>query len=705
MNFTEFRASKAFKGTFDEVVSLSRDLEKSMGSGFNAAEFGKIAKKDSTVSARLRNALESFIADAAGRGLPANMAKAEFLNNFASELAANSRSGTTQMQAFMKELNGVVTPGEAKTTLAAAPRAERVAQPTGVIDGLIRNPEKLAKVGGPSVTTALRDYEAVLEGMVKRINRDGVKDLSQQERVALRAVGAAFEKDSKEAGRGITAAQARENLLDALDFKKGTKTRQEMSELLGKPAAEPKAKAPAAVRQEPALEPEPVPQKARAVTSEAPHIRSEEVTDAAKLESARNKLSSLFIDLTSSLGKENVAGFFQMFKRNSPHMANAPVGPVANPQTSGDVVKKMIEFFATDEGKALPAKLGKLSPQATLDALRDGFRVDNASLQGMAEKLSQGKPLSFSERIARSPKSTVAAIALTAYSSLAGYDFFVKDTLGGMPLVQNLPPTVLMEWSDKATVGKSGEVLPGMDDYKPQVDWEILKATNNTSYRNLLIAGALSTMDPKLQQETRNMLSADILKDLPKPLASGSKDKEGFDPAQMNENQRIAGTAFIQRLTSGLKIVATEQQQNIAILESQAASVEAQKRAATAQAGLNNPEAIGQRMTFGQPESAAPAYDEYQVDGESFNNRVKGVTANNPGLYDDLAKAFKDATKMDVKPEEELTATNKLTKGEAALFAEQARDILAKRKVDTEKAEQIVQLLIEPSISSPALSR
>lgn len=437
----------------------------------------------------------------------------------------------------------------------------------------------------------------------------------------------------------------------------------------------------------------------------SPHVGSNEAADAAKLESARNKLSSLFIDLTSSLGKENVAGFFQMFKRNSPHMANAPMGPVANPQTSGDIVKKMIEFFATDEGKALPAKLGKLSPQATLDALRDGFRVDNASLQGMAEKLSQGKPLSFSERIARSPKSTVAAIALTAYSSLAGYDFFVKDTLGGMPLVQNLPPTVLMEWSDKATVGKSGEVLPGMDDYKPQVDWEILKATNNTSYRNLLIAGALSTMDPKLQQETRNMLSADILKDLPKPLASGSKDKEGFDPAQMNENQRIAGTAFIQRLTSGLKIVATEQQQNIAILESQAASVEAQKRAATAQAGLNNPEAIGQRMTFGQPESAAPAYDEYQVDGESFNNRVKGVTANNPGLYDDLAKAFKDATKMDVKPEEELTATNKLTKGEAALFAEQARDILAKRKVDTEKAEQIVQLLIEPSISSPALSR
>ena len=429
---------------------------------------------------------------------------------------------------------------------------------------------------------------------------------------------------------------------------------------------------------------------------EASHVGNNAAAEAAKLESARNKLSSLFIDLTSSLGKENVSGFFQMFKRNSPHAANAPLGPVANAQTSGDVVKKMIELFSTEEGKALPFKAGKLSPQATLDALRDGLRVDNASLQGMAEKLSQGKPLSLSERISRSPKSTVAAIALTAYSGLAGYDFFVKDTLGGMPLVQNLPPTVLMEWSDKATVGKNGETLPGMDDYKPQVDWEILKATNNTAYRNLLIAGALSTMDPDMQKKSRDMLGADILSGLPKPLGFGSKD--GFDPTKMTENQRIAGTSFIQRLTSGLQIVGAEQQQNTA-------AADAQKRAATIQAGLNNTDAVGQRLTFGRNEAPETAYDEYQVDGESFNNRVKGVTSNNPGLYDDLAKAFKSATKMDVKPEEELTATNKLTKGEAVLFAEQARDILAKRKVDTEKAEQIVQLLIEPSISSPALSR
>lgn len=361
MNFTEFRASKAFKGTFDEVVSLSRDLEKSMGSGFNAAEFGKIAKKDSTVSARLRNALESFTADAAGRGLPANMAKAEFLNNFASELAANSRSGTTQMQAFMKELNGVVTPGEAKTTLAAAPRAERVAQPTGVIDGLIRNPEKLAKVGGPSVTTALRDYEAVLEGMVKRINRDGVKDLSQQERVALRAVGAAFEKDSKEAGRGITAAQARENLLDALDFKKGTKTRQEMSELLGKPAMEPKAKAPAPVRQEPTLEPTPAPQKADAVTPDA----SPQKLPADLASEIRNDISDSMRKLMINVGNTNRLDTMDFFSNLAIRMRDP---------SQLQLVKTLEET-----GRARPQSFKGIA-----EAIRDGHKVTEDDFWSLA---------------------------------------------------------------------------------------------------------------------------------------------------------------------------------------------------------------------------------------------------------------------------------------------------------------------------------
>lgn len=264
MNFSEFRASKAFKGTFDEVIEVGRDLQRSMGANFTPEAFGQLIKKDTTMSTRLRSALATFTEQAAKEGMPTSMAKTKFINDFASELPGAGRD-IKAMEGYTSQLKAIVTDNAGSTPLPAARRAERVAQPTGVIDSLIRNPEKLAKVGGPSVTQALRDYEAVLEGALKRINRDGVKELSDAEKVAFRAVGSAFKKDSTEAGRGITAAQAHDNFLDALGLEKGSKARQGMSDLLGKPEGGGGRKPPT-VRQEPTLDgapasrrPEPAP--------------------------------------------------------------------------------------------------------------------------------------------------------------------------------------------------------------------------------------------------------------------------------------------------------------------------------------------------------------------------------------------------------------------------------------------------------------
>lgn len=105
------------------------------------------------------------------------------------------------------------------------------------------------------------------------------------------------------------------------------------------------------------------------------------------------------------------------------------------------------------------------------------------------------------------------------------------------------------------------------------------------------------------------------------------------------------------------------------------------------------------------PDAQRPAYSQYEVDGETFDNRLKGFSYNNPGLYNALADVFKKVTKKDVKPEQELTSANVMTQEESIVFAEEAKTMLSAQKIDPERAEKMVKMLTEPVSGIPAYSR
>lgn len=721
MNFSEFRASKAFKGTFDEVVHVSKDLEQSMGSKFTASAFADLAKKDTTITTRLRSALETFVAEGVKEGKTARAAKGEFLSNFGSELATNSRGSSDQAKAFRDALNIIASPNEATAPLAPAARVERVAQPTGVIDGLIRNPEKLAKVGGPSVTQALRDYEGVLEGLVKRVNRDGVKDLSPQERVAIRAVSSAFEKDSTDAGRGITAAQARENLLDALDIQKGTKTRKEMSELLGKPAEGGGGNKPP-VRREPTMDPvEPAPKKAADEAIDAADkpmskraseaIISNSLLDMATVRTTNGKMpkQAFFSELQNALRDAGLLSVTRSVAGKGNELATTPAAVYERIARRAPIAESEMQVLSTYFGRyhndAKAAKEVAANPPALMP-------VGGRGIAGAADALIRRIPIS--EGVGRATPTAAQAHAWeTAETSFARnrvsafQERPVRNVVGalalaGTGLIAQQTISTLYDFENPNLIGR--EVIAAFTPSKLDHVHDYIEFANGRYLGNIPLAEkrlkeiygieSLSTDEDKEK-------AVDAIIRGPLPRSVLLKDQKPVSPDVIR-----ALTMYVAQAAYGKDIVEANELKEIrnqSILKD--ADKESAKRTKTAQSAVTSMSPVPMMDIAGIESSNAtvqPAYAQYQVDGETFDNRLKGISYNNPTLYKALADAFKVATTMTVKPDEELTSVNKLSQGEASLFAAEAKKILAAQKVEPERAEKIVELLVQPVTSEQA---
>lgn len=719
MTFSAFRASKAFKTMFDEFVSMGADVEKSAGRALTSKEIKTILADDKTLQTRLRASLNSFIDASRHEGIDAAEAQRQFVTGLMGQLppqtrAALSKEGEAaekELAAVKVSLNNLVSekPAEARP-LAAGPRVDRVPQPTGVIDGLIRNPEKLAKVGGPSVTTALRDYEPVLEGAIKRVNRDGVKELSAAEKVAFRAVGDAFKKDSTEAGRGITATQAHDNLLDAMGFEKGTKTRQEMSALLGKPAEGGGRKPPPAARQEPTLGEPPASRKTEPAEAagEAPRTRAE-IAEEVISDSVRSMMTvqgrngrmptdAFFSELHKALKNNGL-----MLTSREGDLATTPQQVYNRIATRQPVTEQEMGvlslYFSRFHNDTKAAK--ELSTQAT----SPNFTQARGGVVGAIEAVARKIPVSegvgrisptvaqthswetgatslirnigsnFQERPIR---NTVSALALGATA------FFGQQTLATVMDFEN--PNY---WGHKIIDFATKDKAPTVADYAEYM----LERYNNNPQK------AFTTLKDRYGLNQEDLTAANSKNIMAALEGAPLKHTEDGAPKvdSITSEQKAALYMFTSQRIYGNPVGSGP---DFNALSSENAT---KQRSATAQAGMNNPDSVARGVDFDEPSAEeTSAYAEYQVDGASFNNRVKGITSNDTKLYDALAKAFTDATHASVKPEDELTAANKLTKDEATLFAQQAKEILTKRNIDPEKVKQLVDYLIEPS--SPALA-
>lgn len=140
--------------------------------------------------------------------------------------------GDAKLKEAAQDLSRVVSPSPSQTTtrdLQAAAKAITTPKPAaGPVETLL-NSSKIADIGGPAVTRALRENQTALDRIVGQVNKFGATTLEDTDRATLQNVAAIFVKESK--GK-VTPAQAQENLLKALGLPEGSKKWQEVSEIL-----------------------------------------------------------------------------------------------------------------------------------------------------------------------------------------------------------------------------------------------------------------------------------------------------------------------------------------------------------------------------------------------------------------------------------------------------------------------------------------